>query len=159
MQYFYSPSSASCYVDSVHGANVPVDCIKITVDEYHGIRNALSSNESYILKRDDDEILVTNSFPQLSLQEQLKQRITEIQQLLTANDSASVRPLRAKAAGTATDADKARLVELETQAQALRSELVTLTNPESSEDQSQPEQSSTKQSFLKKCNWLRMGKN
>ncbi|WP_430735468.1 hypothetical protein [Halodesulfovibrio aestuarii] len=97
--------------------------------------------------------------PEPTEAEIVEQRIAEIQQALTANDSASVRPLRAKAAGTATDADKARLVELETQAQALRSELVALTNPESFEDQSQPEQSSTKQSFLKKCNWLRMGKN
>lgn len=55
-----------------------------------------------------------------------KQRIAEIQQQLTANDLASVRPLRAKVAGTATPEDEARLVELEAQAQALRTELATL---------------------------------
>lgn len=59
--------------------------------------------------------------------EKTQQRITEIQQQLTANDLASVRPLRAKLAGTATDFDDARLAELEAQAQALRTELVTLT--------------------------------
>lgn len=51
------------------------------------------------------------------------QRTEEIQQQLTANDLASVRPLRAKVAGTATAEDEARLVELEEQAQALRAEL------------------------------------
>lgn len=55
-----------------------------------------------------------------------QQRIAEIQELLTANDLASVRPLRAKVAGTATPEDEARLVELEAQAQVLRTELATL---------------------------------
>ena len=55
-----------------------------------------------------------------------EQRIAEIQQQLTANDLASVRPLRAKVAGTATEFDETRLVELEAQAQALRTELATL---------------------------------
>ncbi|SHI82104.1 DUF5320 domain-containing protein [Halodesulfovibrio aestuarii] len=55
-----------------------------------------------------------------------QQRITEIQQLLTANDLASVRPLRAKVAGRATEEDEARLEELEDQAEALREELAAL---------------------------------
>lgn len=58
--------------------------------------------------------------------EKVQQRITEIKQQLTTNDLASVRPLRAKVAGTATEYDDARLVELEEQAQALRAELATL---------------------------------
>lgn len=58
--------------------------------------------------------------------EKAQQRITDIQQQLTTNDLASVRPLRAKVAGTATEFDDARLVELEEQAQALRAELATL---------------------------------
>ncbi|KAF1073597.1 hypothetical protein [Halodesulfovibrio sp. MK-HDV] len=64
--------------------------------------------------------------PQQSKAEKAQQRITEIQSLLTANDLASVRPLRAKLAGTSTDFDDNRLAELEEQAQALRAELVTL---------------------------------
>ncbi|WP_430735511.1 hypothetical protein [Halodesulfovibrio aestuarii] len=55
------------------------------------------------------------------------QRIAEIQDLLIANDLASVRSLRAKLAGTATVEDDARLTELEEQAQALRAELATST--------------------------------
>lgn len=64
--------------------------------------------------------------PEPTQAEKAQQRITEIQSLLTANDLASVRPLRAKLAGTSTDFDDNRLVELEEQAQALRAELVTL---------------------------------
>lgn len=59
--------------------------------------------------------------------ELVAQRIAEIQQELTTNDLVSVRPLRAKVAGTATEFDENRLAELEEQAQALRAELVTLT--------------------------------
>lgn len=55
-------------------------------------------------------------------------RIEEIKQLLQANDIASVRPLRAKVAGTATDDDTTRLLELESEAAALRYELASLTN-------------------------------
>jgi hypothetical protein len=58
--------------------------------------------------------------------EKAQQRITKIQQELVDNDLASVRPLRAKIAGTAKEADEARLNELEKQAQALRTELATL---------------------------------
>ncbi|MFA9396501.1 MAG: hypothetical protein ACERJ1_17595 [Halodesulfovibrio sp.] len=64
--------------------------------------------------------------PEPTEAKKVKQRITEIQQKLTVNDLASVRPLRAKVAGTATEFDDARLVELEEQAQALRTELATL---------------------------------
>ncbi|WP_430735376.1 hypothetical protein [Halodesulfovibrio aestuarii] len=64
--------------------------------------------------------------PEPTEQELTDQRIAEIQQQLTANHLASVRPLRAKVAGTATPEDEARLVELEAQAQALRTELATL---------------------------------
>lgn len=64
--------------------------------------------------------------PPLTEAELTHQRIFEIQQELTANDLASVRPLRAKVAGTATEFDDDRLVELEEQAQALRAELATL---------------------------------
>lgn len=64
--------------------------------------------------------------PEPTESEKIKQRITEVQQHLATNDLASVRPLRAKVAGTATEFDDARLVELEEQAQVLRAELATL---------------------------------
>ncbi|MEZ6854354.1 hypothetical protein [Halodesulfovibrio aestuarii] len=59
-------------------------------------------------------------------EDETQQRIAEIQDLLVVNDLASVRPLRAKVAGTATAEDDARLAELEEQAQALRAELAAL---------------------------------
>lgn len=65
--------------------------------------------------------------PEPTEAELTQQRISEIQQQLTTNDLASVRPLRAKVAGTANEFDENRLAELEAQAQALRAELVTLT--------------------------------
>lgn len=74
----------------------------------------------------EDATLIKPEPPAPSQEELTQQRIKEIQSLLTANDLASVRPLRAKLAGTATEADDARLAELEEQAQALRAELVTL---------------------------------
>lgn len=60
-------------------------------------------------------------------EELFQQRISEIQQKLKKNDLASVRPLRAKVAGTATQEDEDRLMELEVEAKALREELATLT--------------------------------
>ncbi|MFA9394774.1 MAG: hypothetical protein ACERJ1_08690 [Halodesulfovibrio sp.] len=52
--------------------------------------------------------------------------IEKLQHQLSKNDLASVRPLRAKVAGTAKKADEARLGELEEQAQKLRTELAAL---------------------------------
>lgn len=64
--------------------------------------------------------------PEPTEAELTQQRIAQIQQQLTANDLASVRPLRAKLAGTVTPEDDARLAELEEQAQVLRAELAEL---------------------------------
>lgn len=64
--------------------------------------------------------------PEPTEAEKIQQRIIEIQQELVNNDLASVRPLRAKVAGTATEADEVRLSELEEQAQKLRVELAVL---------------------------------
>ncbi|KAF1073464.1 hypothetical protein [Halodesulfovibrio sp. MK-HDV] len=58
--------------------------------------------------------------------EKVQKRIAEIQQELVSNDLASVRPLRAKIAGTAKEVDELRLNELEEQAQKLRTELAAL---------------------------------
>lgn len=56
-------------------------------------------------------------------------RIFEIKTELSALDTKSARPLRAIAAGTPTDADRATLAELETQAEGLRTELAGLKAP------------------------------
>ncbi len=53
-------------------------------------------------------------------------RCAAIQRELDAIDLQSVRPLRAKLAGTATADDEARLASLEAQAQTLRTELAGL---------------------------------
>lgn len=53
-------------------------------------------------------------------------RRIDIQRELDAIDLQSVRPLRAKLAGTATAEDEARLASLEEQAQTLRAELAGL---------------------------------
>lgn len=53
-------------------------------------------------------------------------RGAEIMRELDALDLKSVRPLRAKLAGTATEEDEARLASIEAQAQALRTELAGL---------------------------------
>jgi hypothetical protein len=52
-----------------------------------------------------------------------QKRIAEIQSQLDNIDSQSVRPLRAKLAGTDTQADRERLEELENEAAILRDEL------------------------------------
>lgn len=55
-----------------------------------------------------------------------QQRIDEIKQQLTELDAQAVRPLRAIAAGTATDADTDKLREIEAKAAGLRAELAAL---------------------------------
>ena len=59
---------------------------------------------------------------ELSPVESAAQRIAEIDARLTAIDFASVRPLRASVAGTATEADAAQLAALEAEAATLRAE-------------------------------------
>ena len=55
-----------------------------------------------------------------------EQKIAELKQQLAELDLQAVRPLRAIAAGTATDEDKSRLAEIEGQAEALRAEIANL---------------------------------
>lgn len=56
-------------------------------------------------------------------------RKAEVLAELAAVDAASARPLRAILVGSATDEDRARLVELDEQAAVLRAELATLEPP------------------------------
>jgi hypothetical protein len=55
--------------------------------------------------------------------------IAQLKAQLAALDATAVRPLRAVVAGTATDTDKARLMAMETQAQALRGQIQQLMAP------------------------------
>jgi hypothetical protein len=63
-----------------------------------------------------------------------KKRIAEIQSQLDNIDRQSVRPLRAKLAGTDTEADRERLEELEAAASTLRTELNELSGTPAEEE-------------------------
>lgn len=65
----------------------------------------------------------SDTAPEPTPEQQTAQRRIEIMRELDAIDMQSVRPLRAKLAGTATAEDEARLASLEAQAQTLRIEL------------------------------------
>ena len=68
----------------------------------------------------------SDTAPEPTPEQQTAQRRIEIQSELDAIDTQSVRPLRAKLAGTATAEDERILSELESRAAALRTELATL---------------------------------
>lgn len=73
---------------------------------------------------DEGNLVDITVIPYVPSQEELNLvRAEEIRDELAAIDSQAIRPLRAIAAGTATDEDKARLAELETEADKLRAEL------------------------------------
>lgn len=55
-----------------------------------------------------------------------ERRVQEIKQRLAEIDTESIRPLRATADGSATEFDTQKLATLETEAQALRTELKSL---------------------------------
>ena len=55
-----------------------------------------------------------------------EQQVQVLKRQLNELDLQAVRPLRAIAAGTATDEDKSRLAEIEGQAEALRAEIANL---------------------------------
>jgi len=98
------------------------------VQDMRGTKYYLSDGSEHEITEIEGQLPESASLtkPEPTEAEKAQQRIIEIQQQLTANDLASVRPLRAKLAGTSTDFDDNRLAELEEQAQALRAELVTL---------------------------------
>lgn len=123
--HYYSPSTCGFYFDGIH-SKIPQDAVELSDEKYEQLLAAQESGKQITVDEQGLPVAVEMSVV-LSEQEQIEQRIAEIQQELTANDLASVRPLRAKLAGTATEFDDARLAELEEQAQALRTELATLT--------------------------------
>ena len=72
----------------------------------------------------DTDKLALGLITQKDIDDKVKQnRIAEIKGLLSNIDTQTVRPLRAKIAGTATTTDENKLSELETEAYKLREEL------------------------------------
>ena len=69
----------------------------------------------------DHNVTTTEQYSELTEEQQIKNRLSQI-------DLESVRPLRAKAYGTATPEDDATLAALEQEAVALRVELAGLSN-------------------------------
>ena len=83
----------------------------------------------YILDASGNLILNSDKIAQRMAAE----RTEEILRRLDEIDSESIRPLRAKSDGTATDEDRSRLSGLEAEAQALREELAMLKGGEPDE--------------------------
>ena len=76
----------------------------------------------------DEDKLTLGLITQKDIDDKVTQdRIAEIKGLLSNIDTQTVRPLRAKIAGTATTTDENKLSELETEAYKLREELNYLT--------------------------------
>ena len=78
----------------------------------------------------DGFVPITNEYGELidvkSPEPTTEEKIAELKQQLSALDLQAVRPLRAIAAGTATDEDKSRLAKIESKAEALRAEIANL---------------------------------
>ena len=75
----------------------------------------------------DEDKLALGLITQKDINDKVKQnRIAEIKGLLSNIDTQTVRPLRAKIAGTATTTDEDKLSELEAEAVRLRDELKIL---------------------------------
>lgn len=71
----------------------------------------------------DEDKLALGLITQKDIDDKVKQnRIAEIKGLLSNIDTQTIRPLRAKIAGTATAIDEDKLSELETEADKLREE-------------------------------------
>lgn len=78
--------------------------------------------ESYLAKH--PEALIPEPVPPEPSAEELERiRVAGIQAQLDALDRKAIRPLRAIAAGTATQADRDRLADLEAQADVIRTRL------------------------------------
>ncbi|MEZ6854191.1 hypothetical protein [Halodesulfovibrio aestuarii] len=135
MDLLFSPTTKHFYSPKLGG--IPKDAtISVTFAERRALRDQCE-RENKIIDADENGYPIAVEPPPApeppapTEQELAEQRISEIQQALTANDLASVRPLRAifdaqKKAVAPDPQDEARLTELEEQAQTLRAELATL---------------------------------
>ena len=99
-----------------HAQNNYLD--KPIIDE-NGIYNYKLVDRKSVLRSDEDKAAEIAKI-------QNQQKISKLKQQLSELDLQAVRPLRAIAAGTATDEDKSRLAEIESKAEALRAEIAEL---------------------------------
>lgn len=115
----YQKSSASPDTNYLEGLDCPQPCW--VVPDSTELANKIISTPYWKPVTDEDGNLIdiTPTDPPVTPEEQ----IAELKSQLTAIDMQTVRPMRAITAGTATEEDRDKLEELETQAEALRAEL------------------------------------
>ena len=95
---------------------------KWVVPDNSVLASKIMSMDSFTPVVDENGELIDVEPPEPTTEE----KISKLKQQLSALDLQAVRPLRAIAAGTATDEDKSRLAEIEKQAEALRAEIANL---------------------------------
>lgn len=121
---FFSASTGGFYAVEIHGVNMPADVVEITPEEHAALINGQSGGKVIAADAAGRPRLQDPAPP--SPAELAARRRSELLTELEAIDAASARPLRAILVGSATDADRARLTELDNQAAALRAELAAL---------------------------------
>lgn len=124
---FFSASTGGFYSREIHGAKMPADAVEITNEEHALLINGQAGGK--VIGVDAAGRPSLQDPPPPSPSELAARRRTELLDALSAIDAASARPLRVILVGSATDADRARLTELDEQAAALRAELATLEPP------------------------------
>lgn len=118
-----SESADTNYLEGIEG------CIQpkwVVPDNSEVAAKVMSAVRPWEPVEDENGNLIDITEIPLSQEELNQQRIGEIKQQLNELDAQAVRPLRAIAAGTATDADTDKLRETEAQAEVLRAELAEL---------------------------------
>ena len=115
MKYF-SPTSG--FLDSRIHSQIPGDAVEVADDEYARLLSGQAQGKVITINAAGRAELTENS----AAPDRRLLILAELDKI----DAASLRPLRALYAGTGTDADKARVAELEAAASALRDELQTL---------------------------------
>ncbi|MHA6478898.1 phage tail protein [Stutzerimonas sp. KH-1] len=124
---FFSASNGGFYAAEIHGANMPLDVVEITPEEHAALINGQAAGKVIGVDKGGRPCLQDPAPP--SAAELTARRRAELLAKLSAVDAASARPLRAILVGSATDADRARLTDLDSQATALRAELASLESP------------------------------
>ena len=120
MDMFYSKTTGGFYSPEIHSF-IPEDAVTVMRAEYEALLDAQASGSVIVADASGKPVAV---LPQPENPSVTRKR--EILALIEQLDLQSVRPLRAKVAGTATAEDETRLASLEAQAQTLRTELAGL---------------------------------
>lgn len=118
-----SESADTNYLKGIEGCTQPK---WVVPDSSEVAAKVVSAVRPWEPVEDENGNLIDITETPLSQVEIDQQRIDEIKQQLTELDAQAVRPLRAIAAGTATDADTDKLREIEAKAAGLRAELAAL---------------------------------